>query len=104
MNRRFRRRVEREWNKIRVGNTCTKFLERNGLFEIPHVVYFQAVKVGDDVMCVYSVGMFEFKNGSGHLERATVCQLVNSFFRSLGSVDLGFVAEEDLENCEEIEG
>ena len=53
-------------------------------------------------MCVYNVGMFEFKDGSGYLERATVCQLVNSLFRSLGSVELGFVSEEDLEKGEEV--
>ena len=54
-------------------------------------------------MCVYNVGMFDFKDGSGYLERATVCQLVNSLFRSLGSVELGFVSEEDLEKGEEIQ-
>ena len=64
---------------------------------------FQAVKVGDDLMCVYNVGMFEFKDGSGYLERATVCQLANSLFRSLGSVELGFLSEEDLDETEEIE-
>ena len=64
---------------------------------------FQAVKVGDDLMCVYNVGMFDFKDGSGYLERVTVCQLVNSLFRSLGSVELGFVPEEDLKKGEEIQ-
>ena len=64
---------------------------------------FQAVKVGDDLICVYNVGMFEFKDGSGYLEHVTVCQLVNSLFRSLGSVELGFLSEEDLQKCEEIE-
>ena len=68
-----------------------------------YVVYFQAVKVDDDLICVYKVGMFEFKVGSGYLERATVWQLVNSPFRSLVSVELGFVSEEDLEKGEEIE-
>jgi len=74
------------------------------LFTIPYVIVLQAVKVGDDFMCVYNVGMFEFKNDSGYLERATICHFVNSLFRSLGSVELGFVPEEDLENGEEIEG
>ena len=74
----------------------------NSLFTIPYVVYFQAVKVDDDLMCVYKVGMFEFKVGSGYLERTTVCQLVNSLFRSLGSVELGFVSEEDLEKGGEV--
>ena len=39
-NRHFRRRVVREWKRIRLGRPCTKFLERNGLFEIPHVLSF----------------------------------------------------------------
>jgi hypothetical protein len=103
MNRNFRRRVEREWNKIKLGAVCTKFVERNGLFTIPYVVAFQAVKVGDGLMCVYNVGMFEFKDGFGYLELVTVCQFVNSLFRDLGSVKLGFVSEEDLEKGEEVE-
>ncbi|MCW4008181.1 MAG: hypothetical protein NWF09_05795 [Candidatus Bathyarchaeota archaeon] len=102
MNRQFRRRIEREWNKIKLGKVCTKFVERNGLFTVPYIIYFQAVKVWDDLMCVYNIGMFEFKEGFGYLERVTVCQFVNSFFRSLGSIPLGFVSEENLENGEEI--
>ena len=104
MNRQFRRRILRKWNKIKLGSICTKLVVRNGLFTIPHVIFFQAVKVGDDLMCVYNVGMFGFKEGSGYLERATFCQFVNSLFRSLGSVKLGFVSEQDLEKGEEIEG
>ncbi len=103
MNRQFRRRIEREWNKIKLGKPCTKFVERNRLFAIPYVVYFQAVKVGDDLMCVYNMGMFEFKDGSGYLARVTVCQFVNSLFRSLCSMELGFVSEEDSEKGEEIQ-
>jgi len=103
MNRQSRRRIEREWNKIKLGKSCTKFVERNRLFTIPYVVYFQAVKIGDDVMCVYSVGMFEFKDGFGFLELVTVCQFVSSLFRELGSLELDFVPEEDLEKDEEIE-
>ena len=37
------------------------------------------------------------------LRFVTVCQLVNSLFRSLGSVELGFVSEEDLEKSEEFQ-
>ena len=103
MNRQFRRRIEREWNKIKVDTPCTKFVERNHLFTIPYVLYFQAVKVGDDLMCVYDVSMFSFREGLGHLEHVTVCQLVNSLFRSLGSVGLGFVSEEYLEMDSEID-
>jgi hypothetical protein len=103
MNRQCRRRIEREWNKIRLGKPCTKFVERNGLFTIPFVILFQAVKVDDDLMCVYNVGMFGFKEDFGYLECVTICQFVNSLFRSLGSVELGFVFEEDLEKDEEIQ-
>jgi len=72
MNRNFRRRIEREWNKIKLGKPCTKLVECNRLFTIPYVVYFQAAKVGDDIMCIYNLGLFEFKNGSGYLEHVTV--------------------------------
>jgi hypothetical protein len=103
MNRHFMRRVERKWNKIKLGKPCTKFVERNRLFTLPYIIYFQAVKVSDNTMCVYTAGIFEFKDGLGYLERVTVCQFVNSLFRSLGSVELGFVSEEDLGKGEEIQ-
>jgi hypothetical protein len=48
-------------------------------------------------------GNFRFKEGYGYLKCASVCQFVNSLFRSLGSVELGFVSEEDLEKGEEIQ-
>ena len=73
------------------------------MFTFPHVVAFQAVKVGDDVMCVYSVAMFDFKEGCGYFEFVTVCHFINSLFRDLGSVKLGFVSEEEFEQGEEIE-
>ena len=102
MKRQIRRRIEREWNKIKLDKSCTKFVARNGLFTIPYAIFFQAVKVGDDLMCVYNMGMCESKDGSGYLERVTMCQLFNSLFRAHTSVVLGFVSEEDLENGEEI--
>jgi hypothetical protein len=102
MNRQYRRRIEREWNKIRLGKICTNFVERNGLFPIPHVIFFQAVKVEDDLMCIYNVGMFELKDGFGYLEHVTVCQFLGSLFGELFSLELGFVSEEDLEKGEEI--
>jgi hypothetical protein len=86
-----------------VGSPCTKFVERNHLFTIPYIVYFQAVKVDDNLMCVYSVVLFQFKEGSGYTEHVTVCQFVYSLFRSLGSMELCFVSEEDLEKGEEIQ-
>lgn len=103
MKRQQRRRIEREWNKIKLGKPCTRFIERNGLFTIPHVIAFQAVKVGNDLICVYNVGMFAFKAGYGYLMCITVCQFVNSLFRSLGSIKLGFISEEELESGEEIQ-
>jgi len=101
-NRHFRRRVVRQWNKIKLGRPCTRFVEQNSLFTLPHTIYFQAVKIGDDLMCVYWVSMFEYKEGLGYLESIVVCQLVGCLFRSQCSVGLGFVSEEDLEICEEI--
>jgi len=103
MLRQQRRRIEREWNKIKLGKICTRFVVRNGLFTIPYAIFFQAVKVGYDLMCVYNVGIFEFKDGSGYLEHVTVCQFINGLFRSLGSVPIGFLSEEDLEEGEEIQ-
>ena len=103
INRQFRRRIEREWKKIKLDTPCTKFVERNNLFILPCVLYFEAIKVGDELMSVYNVGLFELKEGSGYLEHTTVCQFVNSLFRGLGSVKLCFVPEEDLETGEEIQ-
>jgi hypothetical protein len=103
MNRQFKRGVEREWNRIQLGACCTRFVEYNNLFIIPYVVYFQAVKVGDDLLCVHSVGLFEFREGSGFIEHVTVCQLFNGLFRDLGFVELGFVPEEAMQDNEEIE-
>jgi hypothetical protein len=103
MNRQFRRRVQREWNKIKLDKPCTRFVERNGLFTLPHSIYFQAVKISDDLMCVHWVSMFEYKEDFGHLESVVVCQLVGCLFRSQCSVELGFVPEEDLEEYAEME-
>ncbi|XES77352.1 MAG: hypothetical protein ACBZ72_00370 [Candidatus Bathyarchaeia archaeon] len=103
MNRQFRRRVEREWNKIKLGASCTKFIEQNNLFTIPYVIYFQVVKVSDDLMCVYNVGLFQFRDGSGFAKRVTICHYVNNLFRSLGSVELGFTPENELEEGDELD-
>jgi len=103
MKRQQMRRIKREWKKINLGKSCTRFVERNRLFTIPYVIYFQAVKIGDDLMGVYNLGMFNFKDGFGYLELITICQFINSLFRGLCSVKLGFVSEEDLEKGEEIQ-
>lgn len=88
---------------VKLSSVCTQFVERNSLFTLPYVIVFQAVKIGDDLMCIYNMGMFSFKEGYGYLECLTVCQFVDSLFRSLGSVELGFASEEDLEKGEEIQ-
>lgn len=54
-------------------------------------------------MCVYYVGVFSHEEGSGYLEIIATCYFVNSLFRSLGSIPLGFIPEEDLSEGEEIE-
>ena len=82
MKRQQRRRIERKWKKIKLGKPCTRFVERNRLFTIPYVIYFQAVKIGDDLMGVYNVGMFSFKEGYGYLELVTVCQFIASLLMS----------------------
>ncbi len=100
--RQFRRRVVRQWNKIKVGRPCTRFVESNNLFTLPNAIYFQAVKFGDDLMCVYFVGMFEFRDELGFLGSVVICQLAGCLFRSLGFMELGFASEEELEEGEEI--
>ena len=100
-NRHFRRRVAQEWNKIKLGRPCTRFVERNGLFALPHTIYFQAVKISDDLLCVYWVSIFEYKEEMGYLESVAICQLVGCLFRSQCSVELGLISEEDLEQDEE---
>jgi hypothetical protein len=52
-------------------------------------------------MCVYNVGLFQFKEGSGFLKLVTICHFAGGLFRSLGSVELGFMAEAEFEDGEE---
>jgi hypothetical protein len=103
LNRQRRRKIERQWNKIKHGSVCTNFIERNGLFTIPYVIAFQAVKLNDDIMCVYSIGLFDSKDGSSFGESIMVCNFVNSLFRSLSSIPIGVVSEADLTVGEEVE-
>jgi hypothetical protein len=103
LNRQQRRRIEREWNKIALGESCTEFVGHNSLFMIPYVVVFQAVKIGLDLICVYSIGLFKFKEGFGFMGNATVCHFVSSLFWNLGSINVGYVCEESLDFEEEIE-
>ncbi len=68
----------------------------------PYVIFSQAVKVCDDIVCVYSVGIFEFKDALGFPELTTVCLFTDSLFRVLSQVELGFVSEEDWEDDDEV--
>ena len=103
MNRQQRRRIERHWNKINVGVACTEFIERNNLFNVPHVIDFRAVKLSEDLLGVYYVGLFDFKIDKGHGEFVTTCLFVGDSFRSLGSVQIAFIPEGDLWENEEID-
>ena len=103
MIRQQRRRIERKWNKIKVSEVCTEFIECNSLFSLPHVIAFQAVKVSDELICVYNIGLFDFKKDRGHGEYVTTCMFVSGCFRSLGSVQIGFVPEDGLWVAEEID-
>lgn len=103
MIRQQRRRLERQWNKIKVGKMCTYFIEKNNLFFLPHVIAFQAIKVSKELACVYNVGLFDFKKDRGHGEFITTCLFVNGSFRSVGSWQVAFIPEGDLWENEEID-
>ena len=103
MIRQQRRRIERQWNKIQVGKICTDFIERNNLFTLPHIITFIAVKVADELVCVYNIGLFDSKKDRGHGEYLTTCLFVNGYLRNLDSVRLGFVQEFDLWEVDEID-
>jgi hypothetical protein len=104
MQRQQRRRLERQWNKIQVGAVCTDFLERNGLFKPPHILEYHAVKVSDELLLVFNVGLFDFHNkNKGHGEFATTCWFTSGYLRILDSVQLGFIPYDDLWENEEID-
>jgi hypothetical protein len=103
MLRQQRRRLERQWSKIEVGNSCSDFMLVKCLFKLPHVIYFQAVKVSEQLACVYNVGLFDFKKDMGYGEYITTCMFVNGLFRSLGSIQIAFIPEDDLCEDEEID-
>jgi hypothetical protein len=104
MIRQQRKRLERQWNKIKVGAICSDFLERNGLFKPPHIIEYHAVKVSDELVWVLNVGLFDYHKGSkGHGEFATLCLFVGGYLRILDSVQLGFIPYDDLWENEEID-
>jgi hypothetical protein len=103
MIRQQRRRLERQWNKIKISETCTEFIERNNLFALPHVIAFQAIKISEELACVYNVGLFESKKDKGHGEFVTVCWFVNGSLRSVGFVQIAFIPKDYLWENEEID-
>jgi hypothetical protein len=104
MIRQQRRRIERQWAKIRVGAVCTDFLERNSLFKPPHIIEYHALKVSEDLVWVLNVGLFDFHNkDKGHGEFVTMCLFIGGCLRILDSVQLGFVPFDDLGENEEID-
>ena len=103
MFRQQRRRLERQWNKIKIGANCTVFIERNNLFTLPYVIAFQAVKVSENLVSIYNIGLFDSKVDKGHGEFVTICLFVSGLFRSLGSVQIAFIPEGHLWENEEID-
>jgi hypothetical protein len=103
MLRQQRRRLERQWCKIKVGTVCTDFIQRNSLFELPHIIAFQAVKVSDELVCVYNVGLFDSKKAAGHGEFLTTCMFLGGHLRSLGSTQIGYVPDDSFWEAEEID-
>jgi hypothetical protein len=103
MIRQQRRRLERQWKKIKVGAICTDFLEVNGLFKLPHIIEYHAVKVSDELAWVLNVGVFNFHNkDKGHGEFATTCMFIGGYLRILDSVQFGFIPYDDLWENEEV--
>ena len=102
MNRQQKRRIEREWKKIRLDTVCTDFIERNNLITIPYAITLQVVKISDDLAGVYNVSVFGFRNGLGYLEHLTIYQFFNSMCKRLSSAEIGFILEENFVAYEEI--
>jgi hypothetical protein len=103
MIRQQRRRIEREWAKINVGDDCTKFIERENLFSMPHVTEFQATKISKKQLSVRSVGVFENHRYGGHIELVSICELVSGEFKVLSHKQIGVIPEGDFWEGEEID-
>lgn len=103
MIRQIRRRIQRQWNKIKIGKICTKFIERNNLFSLPHIIVFEAVKISETLLCVYNVGLFESKRDRAHGEFATISLFVDSYVMILYSMQIAFIPDGDLWENEEID-
>jgi hypothetical protein len=103
MIRQQRRRLERQWSKIKVGEICTDFIEQNNLFTPPHIISSNAIKISENLAIVYNVGLFDFKKDKGHGEFLTTCMFVGGCLRNLHSERLGFIQEFDLWEVDEID-
>jgi len=104
MLRQQRRRLERQWNKIKVGAICTDFLERNCLFKPPHIIEYHAVKVSDELVWVLNVGLFDYhKRDKSHGEFATTCLFVGGYLKILETIQWGFIPDDYLWENEEID-
>ena len=103
MIRQKRRGLERQWRKIKVGEICTGFIEKNNLFSLPHVISFQAVKASEELVCIYNIALFGFKKDRAHGEYLTTCIFFGGFFKSLDFMRLGFVQEFDLWDVDEFD-
>jgi hypothetical protein len=103
MLRQQRRRLERQWSKINVGEICTDFIEKNNLFSLTHVIAFQAVKVSEELVCIYNIALFDFNKDRAHGEYLATCLFFGGFFKSIDFIRLGFVQEFDLWDVDEFD-
>jgi hypothetical protein len=103
MFRQQKRRLGRQWGKIRVGEICTKFIQKNNLFSLPQVIAFQAIKVSEELVCIHNIALFDFKKDKGHGEYLTTCIFNGGFFKSLDFMRLGLVQEFDLLEVDEFD-
>ena len=102
MNRQQRRRIERQWNKIKLDASCTEFIERNNLVSMHHIIDFRAVKLSEDLLGVCSVGVFDSKiRDRGHGEFFVTYLFSQGTFTFLSSMQIAFIPEGDMwENME----
>jgi hypothetical protein len=94
--RQQKRRIERLWSKIKVCEICTDFIERNSLFNPPHIIEYHAVKISEELAVVYSVGIFPIHGGHG--EFVTPCLFSNGSLRMLDSIQMAVIPEDMLED------
>jgi hypothetical protein len=104
MIRQQRRRLERQWSKIKVGEICTDFIAQNDLFTPPHIISFLAVKISEDLVFIGNVGLFDYKKGgNGHGVFLTTSIFNGGSLRNLYSERVSFVQEYDSWEVDEID-